>query len=149
MIATQRWSFPTQSTTDSSTWFTPCNVGVREDIYHCIWPCPLSLHCWLWGESLFTATYLRQWHHLCGAPPSPCVYHPTATDTMAPDKFWQILRAVICWQIWKDRNHGHFLAAKPDNQHRIIRKSWHRLGVYLRKEWRYLVRKVHLGVTPF
>lgn len=65
-----------------------------------------------------------------------------------PERFWQLLRAILCWQVWKDRN-GHLLANKPASQQRVIKKSWHRLGVYLRKEWRYLGRKVHQGKITF
>lgn len=42
------------------------------------------------------------------------------------------------------------MANKPTDHHREIHKSWHRLGIYLRKEWLFLVRKVHLGkITSF
>lgn len=56
VIATQRWRFPTKSPLDPSTWCTRCNLGIREDIMHCIWSCPHSRGCWHWGETLLTAS---------------------------------------------------------------------------------------------
>lgn len=58
------------------------------------------------------------------------------------------LKAVICWQIWKDRN-GHYLAVKPASAHRIIRESWHRISIYICKKWRFLVTRVHQGKVNF
>lgn len=49
-----------------------------------------------------------------------------------------------CWQIRKNRN-AHYLADKPADAEKVIRKSWHRFSIYIRKEWRFLLRKVHLG----
>lgn len=50
-----------------------------------------------------------------------------------PKRFWQILWAVLCWKIWKARNE-HYMANRKADQRRTIRKSWYRLGMYLRKK---------------
>lgn len=144
VIATQRWRFPTRSNQDISTWCTRCELGLREDIMHCIWSCPLSYSCWQWGESMLSAA--SQNGSVCSRllPSNVFLAEPLPDLWQVPERFWQILRAVLCWQIWKDRN-GHYLADKPANAHRVIRKSWQRLSVYLHKEWRYIARKVHSG----
>lgn len=135
VIATQRWRFRTRSHLDASTWCTRCTLGLREDIVHCIWSCPLSTTCWQWGETLLTTSFDNG--SLCAGllPGHVFLAQPLPEQWQVPERFWKILRATICWQIWKDRN-GHYL---------VIKKSWQQLGVYLRKEWRFLVRKVQLG----
>lgn len=144
VIATQRWRFPTRSNQDISTWCTRCSLGLREDITHCIWACPLSTECWQWGETLLTASS-RNGSNCSGLLPSNVfLADPLPEQWQVPERFWQILRAVVCRQIWKDRN-SHYLADKPASSQRVIRKSWHRLRVYLHKEWRYLARKVQMG----
>lgn len=144
VIATQRWRFPNRSPHDICTWCTRCSLGTREDIVHCIWDCPLSSECWQWGESLLTATS-RNGSTCSGLLPSNVfLADPLPDHWQIPERFWQILRAVVCWQIWKDRN-CHYLDDKPASAQRVIRKSWHRLRVYLHKEWRYIARKVQMG----
>lgn len=73
-IATQHWRFPTRP----ATWCTRCNLEAQEDTLHCIWSCPISRQCWLWGENLLQATTSRtalqgqlQPEHVLTASPIP------------------------------------------------------------------------------
>lgn len=143
-IATQSWRFPRSPASDPATWCKCCQLEVREDIVHCLWTCPVSASCWRWCEYGLGLASMNDTVNIVLNPSFVFVAWPLPLTWQVPSKIWQILRPVLFWQIWKDRN-AHFLAQKPANHNRIIRKSWHRLGMYLRKEWRYLVRKVHLG----
>lgn len=69
---------------------------------------------------------------------------PLPAEWKTPENFWAILRPVLCWQVWKSGNE-HFMADRRSDHRRTIRKSWHRIGMYLRKEWRHISKKVHLG----
>lgn len=147
-IATQRWRFPSVPIDDPQLRCTRCVLGVNEDIVHCVWGCPLSQPCWQWGMGLLTAS--SEIRHSGGGlqgtlqPAHVFVASPLPVNWMIPGRFWQILRAVICWQVWKARNE-HCLANRPSDPRRTIRKSWHRFSMYLRKEWAHLRRKIQSG----
>lgn len=142
VLATQRWRFPTLPANDAATWCTRCDLAVREDISRCIWSCPLSNWCWQWGMSMLTAISHNR-HNVGGLPITLTaahvfIAHPLPVEWKILAKFWHILRAVSCWQIWKAKNE-HYMANDRSGHRRTIRKSWHRFGTYLRKEWRHLV----------
>lgn len=147
-IATQRWRFPSVPGDDPCIRCTRCNMGVKEDIIHCVWGCPVSQPCWQWCVGLL-ANCSAQRHRPGGLrgslePAHVFVAAPLPADWKIPGRLWLILRAVICWQVWKTRNE-HFMANRPSDPQRTIRKSWHRLSMYLRKEWAYLRRKISEG----
>lgn len=94
-IATQRWRFPGLSASDPSTWCTRCNIGVREDIQHCLWLCPQSLPCWRWGTNLLVAVSGNR--PQSGDPPilltaaHILLAQPLPANWQIPVNFWQIL----------------------------------------------------------
>lgn len=55
VIATQKWRFPALPAVDPQVHCTRCDLGVREDVVHCVWGCSLSQPCWQWGLGLLTA----------------------------------------------------------------------------------------------
>lgn len=65
-----------------------------------------------------------------------------------PSKFWQFIRAIVSWQIWKDRN-AHFIEGKRSDPDKVIYMAWHRLGIYLRVEWRALGIKIKSGKISY
>lgn len=147
-IATQRWRFPSVPPDDPRVKCTRCNLGVREDILHCVWDCPLSQPYWQWGQAILLASS-EQRHRQGGLrgslePAHVFVASPLPAEWMIPGRMWHILRAVICWQVWKTRNE-HYMANRPSDPGRSIRKAWHRFSIYLRKEWAYLRRKIGSG----
>lgn len=144
VIATQKCRFHTTPATDPGTWCTRCTAGVREDLMHCICSCSISIRRWQWGEFLLQASSPRRAAHIRLCPAHVFIAAPLPEDWIVPDKLWHILKAILCWQIWKNRN-KHYMAGKPATATKIIRKSWHRLGVYIRKEWRFLLKQVELG----
>lgn len=119
LIAAQHWRLPTKPIMDISTWCTRCTMGIQEDILHCLWSCPLSRECWHWGEGLLTVTSTNGTGCNGLLPKHVLVAQPLHDQWQVPECFWQILIAVICWQIWKDRN-CHCLANQPASQHRVI-----------------------------
>lgn len=128
----------------------PAAPGARwgEDIVHCMWACPLSTQCWQRGERLLTESSNNG--TLCTGllPANVFIAQPLPPHWQVPELLWQILRAVLCWQIWNDRN-GHYLADKPASQHRIISKSWHRiLGVEWNSGWFFTQKKVLYLIVP-
>lgn len=143
-IATQRWRFPRQHHTDATTWCTRCTQGTQEDVFHCIWACPISIQCWKWGESILQAAAVDPLDRITLTPAHVFVAQALPTQWHCPERLWQILKGVLCWQIWKNHNE-HYMAEQPADPHRVIRKAWHRLGTYLQKEWRYLLRQVEQG----
>lgn len=58
-----------------------------------------------------------------------------------PGKFWQFIGAIVCWQVWKDRN-AHFIEGKRSDPNKVIHMAWNCLGIYLRVEWRTLMKKI-------
>lgn len=144
-IATQSWRFPTRSSLDASTWCTRCSLEVKENIIHCLWACPISLPCWRWGEELLRTASASHTHHRSLSPIHIFLAVALPAEWGVPEKLWHTVRAVLIWQIWKDRN-SHYMTGWPSTVQRITRKSWHRLSVYLRKEWQYLVSKVKKGL---
>lgn len=147
-IATQRWRFPSLPADDPLLRCTRCDLGAKEDVIHFLWSCPLALECWQWGFGLLRASSDRR--HRLGAiqgtlqPAHIFVAEPLPHEWQIPLRLLQILRAVICWQVWKARN-KHYMANRVTDHRRTIRKAWHRLSMYLRKEWSHLMRKVHSG----
>lgn len=76
------------------------------------------------------------------------IVDPLLVEWSVLDKFWQVLRGILCWQIWKNQN-KHFLADKRSDSVTVIYKSWRQLGIYIRLEWSSLIRKFRLGKTTF
>lgn len=144
VIATQRWRFPARANTDATTWCTRCTEATQEDVLHCLWSCPLSTQCWQWGESILQAASGDAHNQITLLPEHIFLAQPLPAHWQCPERLWHLLKAIVSWQIWKNRNE-HYMAAQPTNAHRVIRKSWARLGTYLRKEWWYLDKKVDLG----
>lgn len=144
IIATQHWRAPSIPTSDPSTWCTRCNSGVQEDIKHCIWTCPILQHCWRWGENILQATAGNAAPRVHLRPENVFIAIPIPSGWQVPEKLWHLLKAILCWQIWKNRNE-HYMAGKPACARKVIQKSWHRLGTYIRAEWRALTRQVRLG----
>lgn len=124
IIATRRWRFPNKPAPDPCTWCTRSDAGLREDILHCIWVCPILASCWRWGEQLLKRTALNQNAHILLRPQHILIATPLPDEWQILDHFWKILKAILCWQIWKSRN-AHFIAGKPADTGKIIRKSWH------------------------
>lgn len=148
VIATQRWRFPLSPADDPQLRCTRCDLMEKEDLIHCVWSCPLSQPCWQWGLGLLQASS-DQRHRLGGfrgtiEPAHVFVASPLPAEWMVPERFWLILRAVICWQVWKARNE-HVMANRLSDPRRTIRKSWHRCSMYIRKEWAHLRSKIHRG----
>lgn len=147
-IATQRWRFPSLPADDPQIRCSRCNLGAKEDILHCVWGCPLSQPCWQWGTGILIASSERR-NRIGGLrgsiePSHVFLAAPLPADWQVPGRIWHILRAVISWQVWKSRNE-HYMANRPTDPRRTIRKAWHRFSMYLRKEWLYLRRKISNG----
>lgn len=141
VIATQHWRSPSTPATDPDVWCTRCNLGIMEDTEHCVWSCPISATCWQWGNHLLRLSASNREANIVLRPEHIFIASPLSDDWRVPDRLWQILKAVLCWQIWKNLN-AHFMAGKPATTEKVIRKAWHRLGMYIRKEWRFLGRKI-------
>lgn len=133
-IATQRWRFPS-APPDPQIQCSRCDTREREDLIHCIWSCPLARPCWDWGFSVLCACSAVH-HGVVGLqgrlePAHVFIAYPLPAEWKIPERLWQILRAVICWQVWKARNE-HVMANRPSDHRRTIRKVWHRFSMYLR-----------------
>lgn len=142
--ATQHWRFPELPPSDPATWCTRCDLNLQEDILHCIWYCPLSRQVWQWAQFKL--------HIAAGesAPPPTLqpqhifVAHPLPPESLIPNLLWSIIRPIIVWNIWKNRC-THFIDNKPASAIGIISKSWHRLGVYIKRHWSKLHAKHRAG----
>lgn len=142
-IATLSWVFPDRPHTDVSTRCPRCNLGVREDILHCLWNCPSSQVCWSWIATLLTrAAGLALRVPLDAAHVFLAVSFPNSVEV--PFHLWQILRAYLCWQIWKARNECIF-SHVPLNPEVVIRKTWDSLSAHLRMEWKQQVGNCRSG----
>jgi hypothetical protein len=115
--ATQRWRKPKLSGDADKLTCTRCNLGAVEDIKHCIWSCPNSAGVWEWSQKIL---------RLAAADDSITLDHRQiflAEEIKGrrdfPKKFWQLLRAVTSWSIWKSRC-GHFMEGKKSTTNEII-----------------------------
>lgn len=144
VITTQPWRYPAKPATDPNVWCTRCNTNTREDTIHCQWSCPISVTCWQWGAQLLQIATPNREAVINLGPEHIFIAIPLPENWQIPDRLWQTLKAILCWQIWKNRN-AHFMAGKPAEAEKVIRKAWHRLGMYLRKEWRHLTQKAEQG----
>lgn len=144
VIATQRWHFPTRLDSDVSTWCTRCAGSEQEDIVHCIWGFGILRQCWTWAEFLLGLAARPGSHNVNLNSAHVFIAAPLLKEWHAPGKLWNLLRAVVCWQVWKDRN-LHFFEGKRSDPIKIIHASWHRIGIYIRMEWRTLVKKIKSG----
>lgn len=139
-FATLSWRFPSRPSTDPTVWCPRCRQGLKEDHLHCIWQCAASTITWKWCNAILSAV-------ACNSTPMQiqpqhvilAVAFPLARDI--PSKLWRIVRAVICWQNWLAHNECVFngIVVSPE---RIIRTVWHRLGTYIRLEWKQLLARV-------
>lgn len=126
VIATQRWRFPYLLPNDPQTFCTRCDLGERDDILHCLWSCPNPRICCQWGWNLLQAILDNR--HITGGlqgalkPAHILVAASLPEEWKISQKFWHILRAVLCWQIWKAGNE-HFMADRRSVHRRTIRKS--------------------------
>lgn len=110
---TLSWQIPDRPHTDPSVWCPRCNQGVREDHRYCIWHCPLSSRCWRWCEALLTLVSRPQLHFTL--LPSHVIFAAALPeDCEIPLKLWRIVRAVLCWLIWKEKNTCVFTAKVAD-----------------------------------
>lgn len=148
IIATQKWRFPTRIDSDESTWCTRCSAGVREDVMHCIWSCRISRQCWQWCKFMLRAVAHGNRTPINLDPAHIFIAVPIPEEWHIPLRFWHLMRVIICWQIWKDRN-VHFFEGKRSVCETVIHKSWHRLGLYLRLEWKSLYNRVRQGKITF
>lgn len=135
---------PSLPATDPSTWCTRCSTNSREYIDHCIWSCPLSQSCWQWGSTIMQSSSMSMTMVVQLRPKHVFVAAPLPLEWHGPEKLRHLLKAILCWQIWKNRN-THFMAGKPVDARKIIRKFCHRLSVYIFKDWRSLLTQIHLG----
>lgn len=140
-IATQRWRFPRKAISDPALICSRCSMDLPEDTLHCIWGCSISQRCWDWATRMLETVAATtgpsptlQAGNVILAVPLPDACH-------IPERFWQVLRATLCWQIWKDRN-SHFFSNQVSDHCRIVSKTWHRFSVYIRYEWLQLTRKI-------
>lgn len=46
--ATNKWRHPDSPATDPATWCVRCQLGVQEDLLHCLWAYPNANRCWMW-----------------------------------------------------------------------------------------------------
>lgn len=142
-IATQSLRFPGRIATDPATWCLRCNSGMQEDVTHCIWQCEISQSCWSWGAVvLVRAAELNR--HIHFQPEHILVVASLPDSWVVPIRLWKILRATLCWHIWKDRNQKFIMngGANPDQ---VIHKAWHRIGTHVRTEWTHLFREIRDG----
>lgn len=94
-IATQRWRFPSLPANDLQINCIRCELGIKEDIVHCVWSCPLSQPCWQWCLGLLTASSEHR-HRIGGLrgllePAHVVVASPLPGEWKIPSRFWHIL----------------------------------------------------------
>lgn len=133
-IATLGWRFPYLPHSDLALVHCPrCNLNLQEDVVHCLWQCPVSATCWRWCDSLLARAAQRQLAVI--QLQSPHVLVPVLPDHWnVPARLWHIVRAAMCWILWKDRNNCLFTARSSDLDV-VIHRTWHRIGTYIRLEW--------------
>lgn len=148
VIATQKWRFLTRSAMEEITWCTRCRGGHQEDVEHYIWGCEKSRLCWEWGDYLLGSVCLSGPGQVRLTPAQIFISDPLPVAWGVQENFWQVLREILCWQVWKNRNE-HCFEGTPSDPNKVIHKAWHRLGIYLRLEWCTLVNRVRSANISF
>lgn len=128
---------------------TRCHWGVCEDINHCIWLCPESPVCWQWGMWFLKALSIgRDQTEVIGWIFSPAhifISRSLPFLNISLDISRKFFERWFVNGRFGNLGMGIFLANGTSNQKRTIRKSWHCMSMYLRKEWIFLVPKIHPG----
>lgn len=142
--ATNRWRHPDRNATDPDTWCPRCQLNTPEDVFHCIWDCRKSQECWQWCSTIlrWTSTSRQQDIRLLPAQVFIADNLPVAWET--PARLWHTLRAVMCWGIWKERNHQVFRGDIFCTRRVMIGLAWHRIGMYISAAWSSLLTQVQL-----
>lgn len=60
--------------------------------------------------------------HILLKPANIYIAVPVPTIWQVPEKFWQLWKAILCWQIWKNRNE-HYMAGKQASARKVIQKA--------------------------
>lgn len=131
-IATMSWLFPSRPGTDLAIWCIQCpnNVKLKKTsfivfgIAHLRKPVGIGVHpCFLWPLALSPDLDSHQdrfwWRFLCQSMANPLA-----------SRLWQVSRATLCWQLWKERNDCSFNVKSMDHE-AVIRKSWHHIGSHV------------------
>lgn len=139
-------SFPGKDASDPSIWCSRCTRQRKEHIWHCLWECPVSTSVWQWCEFLLTFVADRTVHAIQLLPEHLFVAESLPDQWDVPLIFWHIVRAVVAWQLWKDRC-SHCIVGTPSDAQAVISKSWCRIGVYLRLEWQNYRKQIREGTV--
>lgn len=126
------------------TWCPSCTEQTYEDVLHCIWLCSSASPVWAWLTSFIQNAVPNQHRNIAISPGQALLGEPLAFHPRTPTKWWQIIRAVGCWYIWKSRCTRVFDEVSVTVQETMAR-IWFRLKLYLRIEWRKLATAVRSG----
>lgn len=117
---------------------TCCALQAPEEIKHIIFECPVSAAIWTWIQLLLStmSSSLQPVHITLLQVDDPI-------HLAIPRHLWRILQKVTCFCIWKARN-NHFIPLPPTpwNHSGVVGQIWHRLKIYIKKDWCALLDKV-------
>lgn len=142
--ATNKWRLPGKPASDPETWCSRCQLNFPKDLFHCIWACPISHQCWSWCAKLLSWISTAPPGGLHITPTHVLIVEALPMEWETPEQFWHTIRAILSWIIRKAHNQ-HVFEGKRSDAMKIIRLTWHRLGIYIRVSWKELIGKVRLG----
>lgn len=131
---TNHWTFPGINHADPTTWCLCCPLRLHEDVLHLLQNCPVTKPIWSWMANILrylipivvTSLRFNVVQALLGVPLGP--------HNGFQQCWWNILRAIACWEIWKARcslvmEHTHV------NTIALWVIIWMSLRAHLQVEW--------------
>lgn len=131
---TNHWRFPGVSRNDPTTWCLACLLRQHEDLIHLLWNCPAAKPIWNWIASILRNSTPGLTTNLSFDTTQALLGIPLRTTPGFSPRWWNILRANGCWEIWKARcslvmDHSHI------NTIALRAKTWNCISAHLLNEW--------------
>lgn len=101
VMATNGWHHPQLARNVATTWCTRCNLQEYDDILYYLWASRTSARVWQWAKQFIQAVTPNQHRNVWLTLSQALLGARLNFHQDTPMKWWQILRGIVCWQLWK------------------------------------------------
>lgn len=130
-IATNGWRFPYAPRNNARTWCVCCRLQTYKDVLHYLWECEQERLLWKWIIKLLQFVIPKQHRNITLTSVQALLGTNLLCHTASPKKWWDIVRGVACWMIWKvcctQCMDGHIAIF-----YELVAKVWYKIKVYFR-----------------
>lgn len=126
--------FPILPNADSQRHYERCIGNMIETIEPCLWECPKAASIWRWITFLGPLTAQDPDQLFIPLMSQALIGEPLEDDVPIPKIWWQLLRMIAMWFIWKERN-TETIPKQPEMMRATQAKICHQIRISLRVEW--------------